>query len=105
MSEDQDTNVKLMEWLEKKFQEKVNVKISSEIALSQLELATRIDQVIELLRNILSWYTKICDPTLFTQEVGQQFLRLEDNLRLSSQKISQIFTKEELLKRVIEARD
>ena len=35
-NEDHDTNVKLMEWSEKKFQEKINEKISSEIALSQV---------------------------------------------------------------------
>ena len=33
-NEDHDTNVKLMEWFEKKFQRKVNEKISSEITLS-----------------------------------------------------------------------
>ena len=33
-NEDDDTNVKLMEWFERKFQGKVNEKISSEIALS-----------------------------------------------------------------------
>ena len=42
-NEDLDTNVKLMEWSERKFQGKVNEKISSEIALSQVELATKID--------------------------------------------------------------
>ena len=41
-SEDHDTNAKLMEWSEKKFQVKVNEKISSEIALSQVELANKI---------------------------------------------------------------
>ena len=38
---DLDTNVKLMEWSEKKFQGKVNEKIYGEIALSQVELATK----------------------------------------------------------------
>ena len=33
-NEDQETNVKLMEWSEKKFQGKVNEKIASEIVLS-----------------------------------------------------------------------
>ena len=47
----------------------MNEKISSEIALSQVELATKIDRVKEVLGNILSLYTKLCDPTLFTQEV------------------------------------
>ena len=39
-NEDQDANVKVMEWSKKKFQAKVNEKISSEIALSQVEMAT-----------------------------------------------------------------
>ena len=60
-----------MEWSERKFQGKVNVKISSEIALSQVELATKIDHVTEVLGNILSLYKKLCDPTLFTHGVGQ----------------------------------
>ena len=60
-NEDLNTNVKLMEWSERKFQGKVNEKISSEIALSQVELATKIDRVKEVLGNILSLYTKLCD--------------------------------------------
>ena len=65
-NEDLDTNVKLMEWSKRKFQGKVNEKISSEIELSQVELATKKDQVTKVLGNILSLYTKLCDPTLFT---------------------------------------
>ena len=42
-NEDLDTNFKLMEWSQRKFQGKVNEKISSEIALSQVELGTKID--------------------------------------------------------------
>ena len=35
-NEDLDTNVKLLEWSKKKFQMKVNEKISSEIELTQM---------------------------------------------------------------------
>ena len=41
-SEDQETNVKLMEWFERKFQGKMNEKISSDITLQQVELAKKI---------------------------------------------------------------
>ena len=44
-SADQEANVKLMEWSEKKFQGKVNEKIASEIAISQVELAKKIATV------------------------------------------------------------
>ena len=65
-SENLDTNAKHLEWSERKFQAKVNEKISSEIALSQVELAKRIEKVREVLENIFSLYTKLCDPSIFT---------------------------------------
>ena len=60
------------------------MKISSDIALSQVELATKIEQVKKVLGNILSLYTKLCDPSLFTQEVGKKIHNLEDNLKASN---------------------
>ena len=54
IDEDQEENVKLMEWSERKFQGKVNEKISGDMALSQVELATKIEQVKKVLGNILS---------------------------------------------------
>ena len=68
MSEDQYANVKLMECSEKKFQAKVNEKISSEIALSQVEISNKTKKVKKVLENVLSLYTKLCDPTVFTQD-------------------------------------
>ena len=44
-NEDVETNAKFLEWSEKKFQMKVNEKISSEIALSQVELAKKVEKV------------------------------------------------------------
>ena len=67
---DLDTNVKLLEWSERRFQSQVNEKISSEIALSQVEMDKKIDHVTEVLGNILSLYTKLCNIAPFTHEVG-----------------------------------
>ena len=53
---DLDTNVKLLEWSERRFQSRVNEKISTEISLSQVEMAKKIDHVTEVLGNILSLY-------------------------------------------------
>ena len=61
-SEDLDTNAKLMEWSKKKFWAKVNEKISSEIEHSQLELDKKIEKVKEVIENIFSLYTKLCNP-------------------------------------------
>lgn len=67
--EDLNTNVKLMEWSEKKFQTKMNEEISSAIALHQVKLANKIDDLKKMLENIFSLYTKLCDVLMFTQEV------------------------------------
>ena len=67
-NEDHDTNEKLMEWSEKKFQAKVNQKISNDIILGQVDLAKKLDTVKVVLGNIFSLYTKLCDFSNFTQE-------------------------------------
>ena len=89
-NEDQETNVKLMEWSERKFQGRVNEKISSEIALSQVELAKTRDKVKKVLENIFSLYKKLCDFSYFTQETSQKILRLERNLNISSMQLTNV---------------
>ena len=56
-NEDHDTNAKLMKWSEKKFQAKVNQKISNDIILGQVDLAKKLDRVKVVLGNIFSLYT------------------------------------------------
>ena len=63
---------------------KVNKKISGEIALSQVELAKKVEKVKIVLENIFSLYSKLCDFSYFTQESSQRILSLERNLKVSS---------------------
>ena len=86
-NEDHDTNAKLMEWLEKKFQGKVNQKIANDIILGQVDLAKKLDRVKVVLGNIFSLYTKLCDFSNFTQETNQKILSLERNLKISSMQL------------------
>ena len=83
-NEDHDTSVKLMEWSEKKFQGKVNQKITNDIILGQVDLAKKLDKVKVVLGNIFSLYTKLCDFSNFTQETNQKILSLERNLKISN---------------------
>ena len=86
-NEDLETNVKLVEWSERKFQMRVNEKISSEITLTQVELAKKIEKVKTVLENIFSLYSKLCDSSYFTQETSQKILSLERNLKVSSSQL------------------
>ena len=83
-NEDHDTNAKLMEWSKKKFQGKVNQKISNDIILGQVDLAKKLDRVKVVLGNIFSLYTKLCDFSNLTQETNQKILSLERNLKIFS---------------------
>ena len=69
-NEDHDTNAKLMEWLDKKVQAKVNQKISNDIILGQVDLAKKLERIKVVLGNIFSLYTKLCDFSNFTHEIN-----------------------------------
>ena len=76
-----------MEWLENKFQLKVNQKISNEIILGQVDLTKKLEKVKVVLGNIFSLYTKLCDFPNFKQETSQKILSLERNLKISSMQL------------------
>jgi hypothetical protein len=66
---------------------KVNERISSEIALTRLEIAKKIAKVKVVLDNIFSLYSKLCDLSIFTQETIQRIMSLERNLKISSMQL------------------
>ena len=78
--EDLDSNFKLLEWSQRKFHTKVLEKISSDIALRQVDLATKMESVKKVLENIFSLYTKLCDVNLFTREVQRAIDQLQGDL-------------------------
>ena len=65
----------------------MNERISSEITLSQVELAKKIKNIKIVLENIFSLYSKLCDPSIFTQETSQKIMSLERNLKISSMQL------------------
>ena len=71
--EDHDTNLKLMEWSEKKFLSKVNQNIANDIILGQLELAKKLDNVKVVLGNIFSLYRKLFDFSSSHKKLPQEF--------------------------------
>ena len=86
-NEDHDTNVKLMEWSEKKFLGKFNHKIANDIILGQVELAKKLDTLKIVLGNIFSLYRKLFNFSRFTQYITPKVLSLKRNLKLSSMQL------------------
>ena len=62
-----------------------------------MELATKIEKVKKILENTFSLYTKLCDPTLFTQEMSHRILSLERNLKIFGMQLPQNPTQSEKL--------
>ena len=63
--------------------------------MTQVALTTKIEDVKNVLENIFSLYTKLCDPTLFTQETRHHILSLEKNLNISGTQLPQNPTQSE----------
>ena len=81
-NEDLDTNAKLFEWFERKFQGKVNEEISSDIAFTQVPLSTKVEDMNKVLEKNFLLYTKLYDPRLFTCETKHRILSVERNLNI-----------------------
>ena len=82
-TKDIEANTKLMAWIERKYHPKVMEKISSAIALRQVELATKINGVKKILEHIFSLYNKLCNVNFFTQETQQTINRLQGELKVT----------------------
>ena len=89
-NEDLDTYTKLLEWSEKKFQNKVNEKTLGDIALTQVALENKVEDVKKVLEKIFSLYTRLCNPSLFTQETKSHILSLESQINSSGAKLPMI---------------
>lgn len=84
---DLDTNAKLLEWSEQKFQKKVNEKLSSYVTITEVALETKVESMKKVLEKIFSQYTKMCYPTLFTQEIRNHILSLGSQMQSSKAKL------------------
>ena len=65
----------------------MNEKISGDITLTQVALATKVESVKKALEKNFSLHTKLCNPTLFTQETRSHILSLESQINALGAKL------------------
>ena len=81
--EDIKAKKNLMDWSSRKYHTKVLTKISNEIELGKIDLATKVIGVKTLLKNINMMFIKLCDASLFIEETQNNIMRLPTNIKAS----------------------
>lgn len=86
-NEDSTSQEKLMEKVEKKFDNKVLEHIAQQIAIKQVELYTILSNLESSYTNVRSLFSNLCDVTEHTKEIKGKLNKIDEDLRASAQKL------------------
>ncbi|GLJ28879.1 hypothetical protein SUGI_0569230 [Cryptomeria japonica] len=86
-NEDSSGEEKLIERIEKKFDNKVLEHIAQQIAIKQVELTTILAKLENSFNNVTSFFAKLCDVTEFTKGIRDQLKKIDDDLKASAQQL------------------
>ena len=86
-NEDSIGQDKLMEKVEKKFDNKVLEHIAQQIAIHQVELSSILSNLESSYTNVTSLFAKLCDVTKFTKEIKGKLDKIDEDLKASAQKL------------------
>ena len=83
-NEDTDGQDKLVQKVEKKFENKVLEHISQQIAIYQVELSTFLGSMETTCTNVSSLFGKLCDVSNFTKELKDKLSKIGEDLKASA---------------------
>ncbi|GLJ25533.1 hypothetical protein SUGI_0488990 [Cryptomeria japonica] len=86
-NEDSSGEEKLIERIEKKFDNKVLEHIAQQIAIKQVELTSILAKLENSFNNVTSFFAKLCDVTEFTKGIRDQLKKIDDDLKASAQQL------------------
>ena len=83
-NEDSSGQEKLIEKVEKKFDNKVLEHIAQQIAIKQVELATFLGNFENSFKNAASLFAKLCDVSGFTKEIKEKLNKIDNDMQASA---------------------
>ena len=84
-TEDLDGQDKLLQKVEKKFENKMLELIAEQIAIYQVELSTFLSSLETSCTNVSSLFGKLCDVSNFTKEIKDKLSKIDEDLKASAQ--------------------
>ena len=83
-NEDSSGQEKLIEKVERKFDDKVLENIAQQIAIKQVELATFLGNFENYFKNTTSLFSKLCDVSEFTKEIKEKLNKIDNDMQSSA---------------------
>ena len=87
-NEDTDSQDKLFQKAEKKFENKVLEHIAQQIAIYQVELSTFLGSMETTCTNVSSLFGKLYDVSNFTKEIKGKLSKIDEDLKASNSVVS-----------------
>lgn len=86
-NEDSSEQEKLIEKVEKKFDNRVLEHIAQKIAIKQVELSTFLGNFKNSFNNVASLFAKLCDVFGFTKEIKDKLNKIDIDMQSSASKL------------------
>lgn len=78
---------KLLQRVEKKFENKILELIAQKISIHQVELSTILGSLETSCNNVSLLFDKLCDISIFTKEIKDKLLKIDEDLKASAQQL------------------
>ena len=84
MNEDSTRQEKLIEKVEKKFDNKALEHIAQHTTIKQVELSTIFVNIENSFTNVTPLFVKLCDVTRFTNEIKEELNKIDENMQANA---------------------
>ena len=85
--EDSSGQEKIIEKVERKFDNKVLEHIAQQITIKQVELSTILGTIENSFTSATSLFAKLCDVSNFTKEIKEKLNKIDMDMQSSAQKL------------------
>ena len=87
LNEDLNSQERLLQRVEKKFETRVLEQISQKIGIYEVELSISISSLETTYSNITLLFGKLCDTTIFMKDIKDKLSNIDEHLKASAQQL------------------